>query len=59
MARLRLLNLIAAIILVAYNLALAVWPSVALNVAVALIDLVYLVGTRVRHPRQNENPFQD
>lgn len=42
MLALRVLNLIAAILLIAYNLVLAVWPSVAMNAAVAAIDVFYL-----------------
>lgn len=44
MLTLRVLNLLAALILIGYNAALAVWPSVVLNVAVAVIDAYYLLA---------------
>jgi hypothetical protein len=40
--RLRVLNLVASVALVAYNLALAVWPGVGLNLVVGLINVVYI-----------------
>jgi hypothetical protein len=46
MMRLRVLNLIASLILVGYNAALGVWPMVAMNVAVALIDIYHIVRLR-------------
>jgi len=49
MRTLRILNLIAAVALVGYNTALAVWPSAAMNLAVAAIDIYYLVSWRARH----------
>jgi len=42
MLRLRILNLIASIILVAYNLLVGVWPMVAMNLAVAVIDIYFI-----------------
>lgn len=53
MMRLRTMNLIASLVLTAYNAALGVWPMVGMNAAVAIIDLYYIVrltrpGTRVR-----------
>lgn len=43
MMRLRILNLIASVILVAYNAILAVWPMVGMNLAVAAIDIWFIV----------------
>ncbi|GAB3614486.1 hypothetical protein [Humibacter ginsengisoli] len=51
MLTLRVLNLLAALVLIGYNAALAVWPSVALNVAVAVIDAYYLIAWRTRSAR--------
>lgn len=42
MFRLRLINLVAAIMLIAYNVLVETWPMVGMNVAVALIDLYFL-----------------
>lgn len=48
--RLRALNLIGCVILIGYNAALSVWPMVALNVVLAIINIVYLVRlTATRH----------
>ncbi|MGO4594865.1 hypothetical protein AB4Z18_13705 [Leifsonia sp. 2TAF2] len=52
MLALRVLNLVAALLLIAYNIALAVWPSVAMNVAVALIDAYYLLAPSIRRIRR-------
>ena len=43
MLRLRIINLIAALMLIAFNAMVEVWPMVGMNVAVALIDLYFLV----------------
>ncbi|MFB2596854.1 hypothetical protein ACEXQE_03580 [Herbiconiux sp. P17] len=51
---LRVLNLIAAIILTAYNLLVPVWPMVAMNAAVAIIDIYYIV--RMRSGRDEAGP---
>lgn len=40
---LRVFNLAACLVLVAYNLLISVWPMVGMNGAVALIDIYYLV----------------
>jgi hypothetical protein len=58
MMRLRVLNLVASVVLVAYNLALSVWPMVAMNVAVALIDLVHILRLRAAS-RATAKPQQD
>lgn len=48
--RLRLINLIGCVILVAFNAALGVWPMVGLNVVLAVINLYYLIQfARQRH----------
>ena len=46
MMRLRGLNLVASLILVAFNWALGVWPMVAMNAVVAIIDLVHMIRLR-------------
>ena len=43
MLRLRILNLIAALMLVAYNILVSTWPMVGMNAAVALIDVYYIL----------------
>ncbi len=48
--RFRLLNLVAALLLVVFNAALAVWPMVAVNAVIAALDAwVLLRLTRTRH----------
>lgn len=48
--RLRQLNLVASIVLVAYNAMVGVWPMVAVNVAIAVVNVVHLVRlVRTRH----------
>ncbi|MFG2041390.1 hypothetical protein [Dactylosporangium sp. NPDC048998] len=51
MLTLRFLNLIAAVVLVGYNAALLVWPMVAMNVAVAIIDIGHLIAIGRRRRR--------
>ena len=43
MMRLRVVNLLACMVLVGYNLALGVWPMVGMNAAVAVIDVYFIV----------------
>jgi hypothetical protein len=43
MLSLRLLNLAASSILVLYNTMIGVWPMIAMNAVVAVIDLFYIV----------------
>lgn len=43
MMRLRTMNLIASLVLTAYNGVLGVWPMVGMNAAVAIIDVYYIV----------------
>ena len=48
--RLRQLNLVASVLLVTYNLLLGVWPMVAMNIAIAAINVGHLVKlVRTRH----------
>ena len=48
--RLRVLNLLACLILTAFNAVLGIWPMVAMNVALALINLWFIVAMwRERH----------
>ena len=51
MMRLRVLNLVASLILVAFNLALGVWSMVAMNAVVAIIDLVQMIRLRADSSR--------
>jgi len=51
MFSMRILNLIAAVVLIGYDAVLAVWVSVAMNVAVAGIDVFYLVVWRAQQVR--------
>lgn len=43
MMRLRILNLVAAVLLVGYNTFVRTWPMAAMNAAVAVIDVYYVV----------------
>jgi len=44
--RLRVLNTVAALVLVAYNSIIGVWPMVAMNVAIVVINLVFVARLR-------------
>jgi hypothetical protein len=44
--RLRILNTVAAVVLVAYNGIIAVWPMVAMNVGIVLINVVQVIRLR-------------
>lgn len=46
MMRLRVLNLIAALVLVGYNAAVETWPMVGMNAAVAVIDVYFIIVLR-------------
>lgn len=46
LSRLRMLNLVGALVLVVFNLILGVWPMVGLNVVLAGINLWHLVHSR-------------
>jgi hypothetical protein len=51
--RLRALNFVGCLVLIAYNAALRVWPMVGLNVVLAVINLWYLAGMlRTRHDQR-------
>lgn len=48
--RLRQLNLVASVLLITYNLLIGVWPMVAMNIAIAVINIGHLVRlVRTRH----------
>src|SRR4051794_25138400 len=48
--RFRVLNLIASTVLIAFNAILSIWPMVAMNVALAAINLWFIRGLlRERH----------
>jgi hypothetical protein len=47
--RLRQLNLVASLLLTAYNLVLGVWPMVAMNIAIVAINVWHLTRLRTRH----------
>jgi hypothetical protein len=50
--RFRVLNLVASAILAGFNAALEIWPMVAMNVALCLINLWYIrILVRTRHDR--------
>lgn len=42
LARLRWLSLTAAVVLTVYNGVIGIWPMIAMNIAVALINVIYL-----------------
>ena len=44
--RLRVLNTVAAVVLVVYNAIIEVWPMVAMNVAIIAINLVFVARLR-------------
>jgi hypothetical protein len=51
--RLRVFNGIASLVLVAFNAIIAVWPMVAVNAVLAIINVVYIVRLlRTRHDAQ-------
>jgi hypothetical protein len=58
MMRLRVLNLIAAVILVGYNAAVETWPMVGMNAAVAVIDVWYIVRLRREHRSEGQPSAQ-
>lgn len=47
--RFRVLNLAACVVLTAYNAWLGIWPMVAMNIALCLINLWHLRGLARRH----------
>lgn len=57
LVRLRWLGLCAAVLLVIYNLLVASWPNLGLNLAVAVIHAFYLVRARLQ--RGVRTPIDD
>ena len=54
--RFRLLNLIASVVLTGYNAALGVWPMVAMNAVIAVLDSYHLV--RLLRSRDDEATYE-
>lgn len=54
--RFRALNLVASVVLAGYNLALGVWPMVAMNAVIAVIDGYHLA--RLLRSRDDETAYQ-
>lgn len=54
--RFRALNLAASVVLAGYNAVLAVWPMVAMNAVIALIDLYHLA--RLVRTRDDEHTYE-
>ena len=54
--RFRAYNLVASVVLAFYNAALSVWPMVAVNAAIALINVVHL--TRLLRTRDDERTYE-
>ncbi|MGO4689178.1 hypothetical protein AB4Y94_00155 [Glaciibacter sp. 2TAF33] len=54
MLRLRTMNLIASLALVAYNTVISVWPMVAMNAVVSVIDIYYIV--RLTRSESSDTP---
>ncbi len=54
--RFRVLNLLACVVLTAYNGALAIWPMVAMNVALSGINIWFLV--RMLRERHDDAAFE-
>ncbi len=54
--RFRVLNLLAAVLLVAFNAAVAVWPMVALNVVITVLDAWVLL--RLARTRHDERAYE-
>lgn len=53
--RLRVLNTVACVILVAYNALLEVWPMVAMNIVIAGINMFFIL--RMLRERRDESAF--
>lgn len=53
--RLRLINLVGCLVLIAYNGVVGVWPMVGLNVVLAIINVVYL--SRMLRTRHDERVY--
>jgi hypothetical protein len=54
--RFRLLNLAASVVLTGYNAALGVWPMVAMNAVIAVINVFHLV--RLARTRDDERTYE-
>jgi len=54
--RFRVLNLLGALIATGYNAALGIWPFVAMNAAISLIDVYWLV--RLQRERHDAEAYQ-
>ena len=54
--RLRALNLVASVLLVTYNAVLGIWPMVAMNAAIAVINTWHLV--RLARTRDDEATYE-
>ncbi|MEU4196632.1 hypothetical protein AB0E69_32320 [Kribbella sp. NPDC026611] len=54
--RLRLLNLVGCVVLVAFNAVIGVWPMVGMNAVLAVINLVHL--WRLLRHRHDETEYQ-
>lgn len=54
--RFRLLNLVASVVLTGYNAALGVWPMVAMNAVIAVLDAYHLV--RLLRSRDDEATYE-
>jgi len=54
--RFRVLNLVGAVIATGYNAALGIWPFAAMNGAIAVIDVYWLV--RLQRERHDEETYQ-
>lgn len=54
--RLRLLNLVGCVILVAFNAAIAVWPMVGMNAVLAVINVIHL--WRLLRHRHDQAEYQ-
>jgi hypothetical protein len=54
--RFRMLNLVASVVLTGYNAALGVWPMVAMNAVIAVINVYHLV--RLTRTRDDEHTYE-
>jgi len=54
--RFRVLNLVGAVAATAYNLALGIWPFVAMNGIIAVIDVYWLV--RLQRERHDDETYE-
>ena len=59
LARLRWLSLTAAVVLTVYNGIIGIWPMVAMNIAVAIINVFYLADSGRRQGLEALEPIDD